>query len=39
MLVALLSGCARVAPYERESLARRDMALELQPDLGVGEHG
>jgi hypothetical protein len=30
-------GCARVAPYERETLARRDMALGENADLGAGE--
>jgi hypothetical protein len=35
-----LSGCARVAPYQRETLARRDMELGTNPDLAAGEeHG
>ena len=33
----LLAGCARVAPYERETLARRDMQLGDNPDLSAGE--
>jgi hypothetical protein len=39
MLAALLFevGCARVAPYERETLARRDMQLGDNPDLAAGE--
>jgi hypothetical protein len=40
--VACLSalGCARVAPYERETLARPDMTLGANPDLTAGEeHG
>lgn len=37
---ALLSGCARVAPYERGTLARGDMELGENPDLASGEeHG
>ena len=39
-LILLVSGCARVAPYERETLARRDMQLGQNPDLVAGEeHG
>ncbi|HVZ35384.1 MAG TPA: DUF4266 domain-containing protein, partial [Polyangiaceae bacterium] len=30
-------GCARVAPYERERLARPDMALGQSGDLKAGE--
>lgn len=30
-------ACARVPPYERETLARRDMALEPNADLTAGE--
>jgi hypothetical protein len=30
-------GCARVAPYERETLARSDMQLGDNPDLAAGE--
>lgn len=33
----LLSACARVAPYERETLARRDMTLGENSDLSAGE--
>jgi hypothetical protein len=38
-MIALLiaSGCATVAPYERERLARRDMQLERNPDATAGE--
>jgi hypothetical protein len=37
---AVLSGCARVAPYERGTLARSDMELGENPDLAAGEeHG
>lgn len=38
-LVPLLaaSACARVAPYERETLARRDMELAENADLTAGE--
>ncbi len=32
-----LSGCAAVAPYERERLARPDMQLEREPDTAAGE--
>jgi len=31
------NACARVAPYERETLARRDMALGENGDLTAGE--
>jgi hypothetical protein len=38
--LTLASGCARVAPYERETLARPDMELGENPDLTAGEeHG
>jgi hypothetical protein len=30
-------GCATVAPYERETLAREDMQLERNPDAMAGE--
>ena len=30
-------SCARVAPYERETLARRDMGLGENADLSAGE--
>ena len=34
------TGCARVAPYERGTLARSDMELGDNPDLAAGEeHG
>ncbi len=36
-LLASASACARVAPYERETLARRDMALGENGDLTAGE--
>jgi hypothetical protein len=36
-LLGLLAGCARVAPYERETLARRDMTLSDNGDLAAGE--
>jgi hypothetical protein len=36
-LLASLAACARVAPYERETLARRDMALGENGDLSAGE--
>ena len=32
-----LAGCAVVAPYERERLARRDMALQRSTDASAGE--
>jgi Domain of unknown function (DUF4266) len=31
------TGCARVAPYERETLARRDMEMGGDADLAAGE--
>ncbi|MDH5673120.1 MAG: DUF4266 domain-containing protein [Myxococcales bacterium] len=34
---AVLGGCATVAPYERETLARRDMELEGNEDMRAGE--
>lgn len=34
--LAALSGCATVPPYERETLARRDMQLERNPDASAG---
>jgi hypothetical protein len=38
LVVALaLPGCARVAPYERGTLARRDMALGADGDVTAGE--
>jgi hypothetical protein len=39
-VLAACSGCARVAPYERGTLARSDMELGANPDLAAGEeHG
>jgi Domain of unknown function (DUF4266) len=32
-----VTGCARVAPYERETLARRDMEMGGDADLAAGE--
>jgi hypothetical protein len=39
LLLALcaVGGCATVAPYERETLAREDMQLERNPDAMAGE--
>jgi hypothetical protein len=37
LVLVALGGCARVAPYERETLARRDMALTADADLTAGE--
>ena len=36
-LLALASGCATVAPYERETLSRTDMELSAQGELRTGE--
>jgi hypothetical protein len=36
-VLAVLSGCAAVAPYERERLAKRDMELQRSPDVRAGE--
>jgi hypothetical protein len=36
-LLLALSACATVPPYERETLARRDMALQRNPDASAGE--
>jgi len=36
-VAASATGCARVAPYERETLARPDMALGHSGDLVAGE--
>jgi hypothetical protein len=39
-VAVVLSGCARVAPYQRGTLARSDMELGENPDLAAGEeHG
>lgn len=32
-----VSGCARVAPHQRGTLARRDMQVGANPDLTAGE--
>jgi hypothetical protein len=37
VLAFFTAACARVAPYERETLARRDMALGDNADLSAGE--
>ena len=37
LLALLFAGCATVAPYERESLARADMALDRTAALQSGE--
>lgn len=40
LMALALAGCARVAPYERGTLARSDMELGKNPDLAAGEdHG
>jgi len=36
-LLLFLAGCATVAPYQRERLARRDMELDRNADLGAGQ--
>jgi hypothetical protein len=36
-LLAAISGCATVAPYERERLAKRDMELQRSSDIRAGE--
>lgn len=36
-LAFALAGCATVAPYERERLAKRDMQFEPDPDGTAGE--
>jgi len=36
-LLLLLGGCATVAPYQRERLARRDMEFERNGELSVGK--
>lgn len=35
--LTLLAGCATVAPYERERLARDDMQLASRGDVTAGE--
>ncbi len=37
MIVATVGGCAVVAPYERERLARRDMQMQRNADASAGE--
>ena len=37
LAVCLFQGCATVAPYERETLARRDMLMERAGDSAAGE--
>jgi hypothetical protein len=37
IVLTVLSACATVAPYERETLARRDMQLQRNPDVSAGE--
>jgi hypothetical protein len=37
VLVTAGFGCATVAPYERERLARRDMELDRNPELSAGQ--
>ena len=37
MLLAGLTGCATVAPYERETLARSDMMFDGTPELSASE--
>jgi hypothetical protein len=36
-VAAIAQGCASVAPYERERLARPDMELGRNPDAAAGE--
>lgn len=38
VLVGVGVGCARVKPYERERLAKPDMQLELDAELGAGRN-
>ena len=37
IVLVTAEGCATVAPYERERLARRDMQLSRSPDATAGE--
>ena len=37
LIVQVGAGCATVAPYERERLARRDMELDRNPELSSGQ--
>lgn len=36
-VLAICMGCASVAPYQRETLSRPDMALDAQAELQIGE--
>jgi len=38
VLFLVLAGCATVAPYERERLARRDMELDRNGELSAGQN-
>jgi hypothetical protein len=35
--LSVCAACATVPPYERETLARRDMLLERNPNAAAGE--
>ena len=37
LVLTSCAGCATVAPYERERLARRDMELDRNPELSAGQ--
>ena len=37
VVCAMCAACATVAPYERETLARRDMTLEASPELDTAD--
>ena len=37
LVIAAVSGCSVVAPYERERLARRDMQMQRNADASAGE--
>jgi Domain of unknown function (DUF4266) len=37
LVLVAAGGCATVAPYERERLAKSDMALGRNPDVSAGE--
>jgi hypothetical protein len=37
ILLGTFAGCATVAPYERERLARSDMELDGNPELTAGQ--
>jgi hypothetical protein len=36
VLITAVAGCATVSPYEKETLARRDMQLQRNPDAAAG---